>query len=219
MHLPLRVLGPLFTTGLLSLLAGALACNGLLGIGPASLESDDAGDGAAPSGDLSCQHYCDLVLKNCTGSNAEYIGSTAEQTCLAMCPAFEVSSTIADTADNSLGCRLFFANQAASTPDVSCRFAGPLGGGHCGGDPCVPFCGLDVQYCAPPLPITYDGGVPECMRGCKTYPYFVGDAGDTTLDTTNSLNCRLWHLQSAFAGVNEGKFHCPHTELVSTTCF
>jgi hypothetical protein len=206
----------------LALLASAVACNGLLGIGPASLE-EDAGDAGTPTGDLSCQHYCDLVLQNCTGANAEYLGQAAQQTCLAMCPAFEVSSRIADTADNSLGCRLFFASEAASTPGVSCRFAGPLGGGHCGSDPCVPFCALDVQYCAgPDLPVAYEGGVPECMNACKTqpgFPYLVVDAGDTTLDTTNTLNCRLWHLETAFSSPTAGKLHCMHTKAVSTTCF
>jgi hypothetical protein len=145
----------------------------------------------------------------------------AMQTCLAMCPAFEVSDTIADTKDNSLGCRLFFAQQAASTPDVSCRFAGPLGGGHCGSDPCLPFCALDVQYCAPPLPVAYEGGLSDCMSACDNngYPYLVVDAGDTTNDTGNTLNCRLWHLESAFSGSMAGKYHCPHTEKASTTCF
>jgi hypothetical protein len=221
-----RLLGPALAAGLL---AGAVACNGLLGIGPASLEEDaggDAGGDAGPSpGALTCDHYCDVVLQNCTGANAEYLGQMARQTCLAMCPAFEVSSAIADTADNSLGCRLFFANQAASTPDVSCRFAGPLGGGHCGNDPCTSFCALDVQYCSVQngnLPVAYDGGLAECMGDCSGsngYPYLVVDAGDTTLDSKNTLNCRLWHLESAFAGHNEGIFHCPHTEKVSTTCF
>jgi len=206
---------------LLGLSGAVLACNAILGIDAASLEpTEDAGTeaqaDAGPAGQPTCAEYCDVISRNCTGANAEYLTSDV---CVAMCPAFEVSVTAADTADDTLGCRMFFANAAATTPDVSCRFAGPLGGGHCGSDPCQPFCSLDVQYCAPPNPVAYDGGASACEDACKTYPYLVVDAGDTTLDSTNTLNCRLWHLETAFSGgATTATFHCPHTGQVSMTC-
>jgi hypothetical protein len=47
----------------------------------------------------------------------------------------------------------------------------------------------------------------------------VGDAGDTTLESGNTLNCRLWHLETAYTSDEFGTFHCPHTRRVSSTCF
>jgi hypothetical protein len=225
--------------GSFALAAGAFACNAILGIGAATVESGDGGGGVdgggvdggdidggdtgAPPEQLTCDNYCNVVMQNCTGNNAEYL---TRDICVAMCPAFDVNLTVADTADNTLGCRLFHANAAALTPDTSCRFAGPLGGGHCGGDPCVPFCSLDVNYCSPSFqpamymnPLVYDGGVAGCEADCKTYPYLVVDAGDTTIEMgSNSLNCRLWHLETAYRGPAYGMIHCFHTALVSDTC-
>jgi hypothetical protein len=218
---------PLLLLGCFALAAGAVACNAILGIGAASQEPGDGGsqggDDAGTPNELTCDNYCNVVMQNCTGMNAEYL---TRDVCIAMCPAFEVNLTVADTADDTLGCRLFEANAAASTPDVSCRFAGPLGGGHCGGDPCVPFCSIDVNYCSPSFepammymnPSVYDGGVAGCEEACKNYPYIVVDAGDTTLAMDNTLNCRLWHLETAYKGPSYGMIHCLHTGLVSDTC-
>src|SRR5262249_34996785 len=145
-----------------SLCGAALACNAILGIDGASLEPSDGGGGEAqadagpPPGQPTCDQYCSVIMQNCTGPNSEYLSPAI---CASMCPAFEISPTAADTADDTLGCRMFFANASATNPDVSCRFAGPLGGGHCGNNPCGPFCALDVQYCSPPNPVAYDGGI------------------------------------------------------------
>jgi hypothetical protein len=196
------------------LCSAVVGCNGLLGIGAASLE-DEAG---APTNttQLTCASYCAVVMQNCTGANAEYL--TAD-ICNSMCPAFELGTTIADSADDTLGCRTFFANQAAQTPDTSCRMAGPLGGNHCGTNPCSPFCDQDIAYCTGDKPVAYDGGVPTCLSACGAYPYLVGDAGDTTTESGNTLNCRLWHLETAYTSDSYGQIHCAHTAQVSSTCF
>jgi hypothetical protein len=210
------VLGATAVAGSLGSMVG---CNAVLGINGASLEPvDDAGgpnDAGADVIELSCDHYCDVIMQNCTGANAEYL---SRPICMQMCPAFDINSTVADTADDTLGCRLFHANGAANTPEMSCRFAGPLGGGHCGSDPCVPFCALDVQYCSFPKPIPYEGGTPDCEQSCGTYPYLVVDAGDTTTEGSNTLNCRLWHLETAFTSPDYGLAHCLHTALASMVC-
>ncbi|HEY1691414.1 MAG TPA: hypothetical protein VGG39_04590 [Polyangiaceae bacterium] len=201
---------------------GLLACNGLLGIGAASLESDDGGTVDAGGGGLSCATYCATVMQNCTDENAEYLSADI---CNAMCPAFELGGAVADTADDTVGCRLFFAQQAAQTPATSCRMAGPLGGNHCGTNPCGPFCAQDIVYCngratdAGAVPVPYEGGVPGCLTSCQSYPYLTGDAGDTTSESGNTLNCRLWHLETAYTSNPFAVFHCPHTEQVSSTCF
>jgi len=205
----------LASAGAVAVAVAGTACFNFGTVSSGSSGGADGGGGETDGGDLSCAHYCAVIMQNCTGANAEYLSSDV---CAAMCPAFEVNDTIADTADDTLGCRIFHAMAAATTPDVSCRVAGPLGGGHCGNDPCEPFCTLDVQYCAPPNPVAYDGGASACDMMCRTYPYLVADAGDTTLEGTNTLNCRLWHLETAFRGPTYGAFHCPHTAQASETC-
>ena len=215
------------SSGVVALAASAaavVACNGLLGIGPASL-ADDAGTGGQPS--ATCQYYCDTIMQNCpTGTaNAEYLSSDI---CMSMCPAFDSNNTIQDSKDDTLDCRIFNAQQAAKNPNLYCRYAGPLGGGHCGADPCQPFCTLDTTYCNGACvmvngdnacrAIVYSS--PDvCEAACKQgFPYLV-DAGDTALESTNTLNCRLWHLETAFANPENGEYHCPHTAVMSATCF
>jgi serine/threonine-protein kinase len=171
---------------------------------------------AAATPATTCDRYCDLVMKNCTGANAEYL---SREICMKMCPAFEIGVTVGDTATGTLGCRLFHASAAESAPADHCRSAGPLGGRHCGKDPCEPFCALAVTYCAPPKAVPYPGGIRDCQTACKSYPYLVADAGDTTLESGNTLNCRLWHLETAYTSDEFGMFHCSHTKRVSSTCF
>ncbi|HEY8089539.1 MAG TPA: hypothetical protein VIF09_16875 [Polyangiaceae bacterium] len=207
-------LGSWLAVGVLGVGGVLLGCNGLLGIGAASLE-DEGGAGPTNTTQLTCASYCSVVMTNCTGPNAEYL---TQDICNSMCPAFELGGTIADTADDTLGCRTFFANQAASTPDTSCRMAGPLGGGHCGTNPCGPFCDLDVSYCKGDKPLPYEGGLPDCLGSCAGYPYLTTGAGDTTSESGDTLNCRLWHLETANTSDSYGQQHCPHTAKVSFTC-
>jgi hypothetical protein len=156
------------------------------------------------------------VTKNCTGANAEYL---SRDICMKMCPAFEIGVTTADTGSGTLGCRMIHAAAAESAPAEHCRAAGPLGGRRCGKDPCEPFCALAVTYCTPPKSPPYPGGVADCQAACKGYPYLTADAGDTTLESGNTLNCRLWHLETAFTSDDFGLYHCGHTKRVSATCF
>jgi hypothetical protein len=168
------------------------------------------------SAPTACDRYCDVVMKNCTGANAEYL---SREICMKMCPAFEIGVTTADTGSPTLGCRMIHAAAAETAPGEHCRAAGPLGGKRCGKDPCAPFCALAVTYCVPPKAPPYPGGVAECQAACKNYPYLVADAGDTTFESGNTLNCRLWHLETAYTSDDFGLFHCSHTKRVSSTCF
>lgn len=204
--------------------AAVVACNGLLGIGPASVASDDGGATGQPS--ATCQYYCDTIMQNCaTGTrNAEYLTPAI---CMSMCPAFDSNGTIQDSKDNTLDCRIFNAQKAAKDPELYCRFAGPLGGGHCGADPCQPFCTLDTSYCnGKCVQVNGDNECPPviysspdvCEAACKqNFPYLL-DAGDTQLESTDTLNCRLWHLETAFVSPSNGEYHCPHTAVASATC-
>jgi hypothetical protein len=200
------------------LVLGLGACNALLGVGPATLGAEDATipDAGVDAGAFSCANYCSTIMANCTGNNAEYLSTAI---CAQMCPVFDIGTTVGDTADDTLGCRLFHA-MAATTPiaaDLHCRFAGPLGGDHCG-DPREAFCALDTSYCVAPNPVPYTGGQGGCQTATQPIKYIVAGAGDLTSEATNTLNCRLWHMETAYTSAAYGSIHCPHTELMSSTC-
>jgi hypothetical protein len=214
--------------------AGILACNAVLGIGAATLEPDAGDDGGAVGRALSCDYYCRTITQNCTGPNAEFEGTEdAGSICQTVCPSYDVghAGVIGPTDDDSLGCRIFYAEKAAAAPDVNCRFAGPMGGGKCGVDPCRLFCALDMAYCtSPPLSATpcsatvtssctpY-GSSTECLQDCRGdagYPYVL--TGSDLLDTTDTLNCRVYHLENAYGTSGAQGFHCPHTAKISDTC-
>ncbi|MDP9150595.1 MAG: hypothetical protein M3O36_11735 [Myxococcota bacterium] len=211
--------------GVLSVIRWTLACNSVLGIDPAALDPDagpspdgqsavgDSGAGPQAPEPLTCNHYCDVVMQNCQGTNLEYL---TRDICMGICPVFELGTRIDDTANDTLGCRLWHANSASLEPDVHCRHAGPVGGDRCGGL-CPAFCNIDTAYCSG-ANTAYDGGLTVCEGACAAYPYVTGlDAGDLGSENGDTLNCRLWHLESAFAP-GAAAFHCPHTALVSDKC-
>jgi len=221
-------------------MGGSAGCNGILGIERATLESDaggsdaDAGDGGAdedapgvvapPPDPLTCENYCTVIMQNCTDSNREYLSPAV---CLKLCgyiiqtdltnPYYPYPGPTPDNRD-SLGCRLWHAHSAKNDPATHCRHAGPLGADQCGG-PCEPFCNLDWRYCDDDNQIhVYAGQVTGCESVCDGgLPYDEGDSGDLVDTTHNTLNCRLWHLETA---IDEGDptTHCPHTGEQSATC-
>jgi hypothetical protein len=220
-------------TGVLVLLSGLTlaACNLVLGIGDATHDPslDDAGADAG-FGD-NCTTYCGIIGAACTGDNAEYL-STAD--CQAVCANFDPGQ-ITDVSGDSLGCRIHVAQMAASNPAVLCPQAGPLASGSCNADPCHAFCELVADLCFVDGIYPYDGGA-DCQSSCATYPYLLSgvDAGavdadvppdaaigDIALSSSNTLNCRLYHLESAYnpAVTDAPKIHCPHTAFDSPVCY
>jgi hypothetical protein len=213
--------------------AALVACNGLLGIGAASMEPEDGGGAeggpvVVPQRGVTCDYYCAEMVNNCTQANAEYLGSEDPLTlCKTMCPAIDVSASIGASNDDTLGCRIFYAEQAKSDPNTNCRYAGPGGGGKCGTDPCSVFCELDTQYCntsSISTPDKYPFASPQaCLSACAGgadggggFPYLT--TGPDLLDNTDTLNCRLWHLENAYGSTTNGAFHCPHTQVMSSMC-
>jgi hypothetical protein len=204
-------------------------CNSVLGIGAASLDSDGGAGGGGDAGrSLSCAYYCSTVIQNCTQNNAEFEG-TEDPTaiCMSACPGYDVghSGTIGPSDDDTLGCRIFYAELAANDPATNCRFAGVGGGEKCGTDPCSLFCALDLAYCTSLTPSPTSSYKPpyastaECLTDCRGdagYQYLL-DVSDLQ-DNGDSLNCRIYHLQNAYGSEASGEFHCPHTAKVSATC-
>jgi len=142
--------------------------------------------------------------------------------------------------EDTLGCRLWHAHKAGedpSLPATHCRHAGPLGSEACcathgaaGCDPrpCEAFCNLDVPYCSEDKNRSvYNNSALYCKDVCSGdagFPYgdlssFGTDGGPsfdlvnenrTDWESGNTLNCRLWHLETAIAtGISD---HCLHTD-------
>ena len=200
-----------------AILAG---CNAVLGIDEAKVDPAlSAGDsGADTGGRASCPGYCATIMQNCTGQNQEY---TTLETCVAMCQHLE-PGLVGDTTNDSLECRNYHAGAAAGDPNFHCRHAGPLGAGHCGTDVCNAFCLLDVALCGNMSTPPYPGGEVPCHAACVKYQYVQANAGDLTLtDRSDTLNCRLYHLEAAYDPANSSAAptHCPHTATVGVHCF
>ncbi len=182
----------------------------------------DVPDGSKPATDASaspapsCEKYCDLVMKNCTGPQAQY---ETEEDCLAFCKHLPLGDP-GDDDEGTVACRQYFAGNAARTSPASyCTTAGPFGGGVCG-DRCTAFCDVALSACSP------DSGTPsyanqgECKTACADYAYKDAgpDAGGETPTgptSGNSLNCRLYYLRQA---VKVPADHCVDLGEQSPTC-
>ena len=224
-----------------------LGCNGILGIESATLDLDAAaaeGGGQENDDPLTCDHYCTVLEKACTGDDLEYLPNGTSvasgqptDVCRTLCRyiptgTYRSPSSPTPPSEDTLGCRLWHAHAAESDPDVHCRHAGLLGALLCGG-PCLPFCRIDLSYCTDDHNISVypgnivNGAASGCMSACEGdtdggFPYeidegdLVDDAG-AQIDGTNTLNCRLWHLQKAVQ-IDDAMLHCPHTSFPSSLC-
>ncbi len=162
-------------------------------VGPA-----DGGTAVVPprGPDPDCASYCDAVLANCEGDQAQY---ASRNECLAMCARLPRGEA-GESDGNSVACRQAYAASPARTDSARyCGAAGPFGASTCG-DPCPVFCGLTLSACAP------DGGAApypsyaECQTTCLDLLYVDGgvDGGGQTPTgpaSGNTLDCRLFHLR------------------------
>jgi hypothetical protein len=185
----------------------AAGCNGVLGIDEAKVDPsliDASNTGLV----YDCPSYCATIAKNCTGANLEYV---TDKACTEMCGHFDLGRP-GDEDGDSLACRVYHANAAAMDPNVHCRHAGPLGGTHCG-DPCSAFCLQDLAICG----TTAYASESQCRTTCALYPYLTAGpgAGDVSIEDGPTLNCRLYHLESA---VVDPVTHCNHTSLNNVHC-
>jgi hypothetical protein len=214
-------------------LAGALACNGVLGIDEAALDPTLSDAGAIDSGTTKdggdeaatpsnpCSSYCDAIAKNCTTTNSEY---TSVSTCNAICTHFE-PGVPGEQSNDSLACRAFYTQKAASSPRDFCQAAGPLAAGSCVSKPCSAFCTLASDLCGPLklFPFTDEA---DCRTSCARWPYRSSvdagtqDVGDILFAAGDTLNCRLYHLESAYEVGNPAAAttHCRHLAVDSATC-
>lgn len=169
----------------------------------ASTSASSTGDPTGGATALDCKSYCTTITGNCTAANAQY--ATIQQ-CQSTCAGLELGAET-DRDGDTLGCRVYHADAAASDPDMHCSHAGPGGNGQCGAN-CDGFCGLAAYAC----PGTFADDA-ACRSACADYddsePY---DAGDKVGD---SLACRLYHLTVA---TEDPDAHCPHILPDSGPC-
>jgi hypothetical protein len=213
--------------GALSMAAGALACNAVLGIDEASLEPSSGDGGLAPDAGVfvakdDCADYCNDMAQSCGAlMNQEYLTTDV---CNKLC-AFhvstydeqgvnqpvDVSATSPTASGDTLYCRVWHAHAALENPVVHCPHAGPLGAQMCGTDPCNDFCSMALNFC----PSSYLG-MDDCLNDCHPdagypgYPYLIGDASDLQ-DEGNTLNCRMYHLENFLFTKNP--IHCSHITI------
>ncbi len=175
-----------------------------------------AGQGGATGG-TPCDRYCDDAATFCKQDNAIY---TSRSVCMRMCANFE-PGVDGETDKDSLACRAYHVKAAKDNPAIHCRHAGVLGGGVCGNEPCTAFC-LQAFALCPGATLGYASEA-ECLSACKGKMQYLSGDGDGDLEYTggDSLNCRLYHLESAANpdSPTAKATHCPHTQAASTVCF
>ncbi|MCA1663868.1 MAG: hypothetical protein LC659_06305 [Myxococcales bacterium] len=77
-----------------------------------------------------CDNYCQLMAKNCTGSNAVYDAAT----CMTKCATIPTNGNTNDTSGNTIQCRIYHLGVAATDPALHCahsKTAADLPGGPC----------------------------------------------------------------------------------------
>lgn len=192
----------------------------LVGCGGDDGNTTDASPDGRPVLTLDCPTYCSTITANCTGTNVQY-GDAAH--CTGTCAAFTPGAAATETSGNTLGCRIYHAQNAMVSGDAAthCPHAGPTGGkvdsaGVCG-DPCTDFCALEAKICgtnaAPVTGITNRyADTAACMSACTGFDKTVQYS--PTVAAGNTFACRVYHLTNAAslsAMPAMANTHCGHT--------
>lgn len=159
-------------------------------------DDDTDGDTDTDAADPDCATYCADFQASCS---AEPVAYADEAECLSVCAAAAIpAGTAADTAGNTLGCRIYHSGAAAAAPTDHCVHASLFGGGVCGT--------LVENYCSIIDAVCVDGNAPTWAADCATDAgaYAAGTPGDAAGDT---LDCRVYHLGVA---VSDPDTHCGH---------
>ncbi|MCY1071929.1 hypothetical protein OV090_44705 [Nannocystis sp. RBIL2] len=156
-------------------------------------------DTTTTGGEVTCEAYCGIYLDACTDF-AEYDNM---QACLDQCGQWPVG-TPADTAGDTLGCRLYHVT-VASTVDANehCPHASPNGAGVCvdaGAPSCDDYCTDYFANCTADLNMYNDEA--DCLDQCGHW--YPGTSADVDGDT---VGCRLYH---AGVAATDDELHCPH---------
>ncbi|MFT5432542.1 MAG: hypothetical protein ACI9OJ_003241 [Myxococcota bacterium] len=175
--------------------------------GTEATDGTEGTDGTDGPSDPSCATYCDVVTDTCTGDNAQY---TDKDACLAYCDtAGQIpAGDAADTAGNTLGCRIYHAGVAgggdAALAAEHCPHAGPSGANICG-NWCENYCHLMDTNCGD---VGTFADTAACTAACGDY-LEDGEPGNVDGGT---VQCRIYH--AGVAGSDKANdsdvTHCPH---------
>jgi hypothetical protein len=183
----------------------------------AGTNESSAGAGGGDMPPSTCEAYCDVVLKNCTGKYEQY--RTLGQ-CLSVCQRLPVGSP-GDENVNSVECRIRQARIADGEAFLYCKSAGPLGEGRCGSN-CEAYCSLMTIECtkdstATNLELSYFDSNEACMSNCTAMAvdpsgptqYSSSATNEPSALTGNNVYCRAYHVAAGIEQ-DEATEHCPH---------
>jgi hypothetical protein len=189
-----------------------------------SKSSSSAASTSASSGGatvkLTCDDYCAQVQKNCTGDVAQYGGPAPLESCKATCASW-APGALADTMNNTLGCRIYHSGTPAMTAAaMHCGHAGLIGGdldpaagaAQCG-DGVEAFCKLAVATC----PAVY-ADVAACTTEAAKFAKSATPFSATKDVAGNTFSCRAYHLTVAAGSAAAATMHCPHIAAASDPC-
>jgi hypothetical protein len=157
-----------------------------------------------------CAEYCETVTATCTADDGTSQYASA-QACEAVCLR---GMSLGSPGDKDSGldtayCRYENSLTAGDFGEIKfdCATAGLGGNGACG-DICDVYCSLLVNVCGEVLAGEFILTDHEtCVAECETVPR-TPEPFDFEVDSGNTLECRLWHIQAAF---NNAEQHCPHS--------
>lgn len=161
----------------------------------------------APTAQADCTSYCNAVTANCTGANAQYAGPDPTAVCLATCAHF-TPGTPGEMTGATLGCREYWAGEAASNAADACPKAGPAGKTGACGTHCNNFCSLSFSICAGGDTTYVNDAEDDCDDDCLLF-YGVNsiDYSADATDTTDSLRCRMHQLTLAATDASQCPAH------------
>lgn len=151
-------------------------------------------------GEPCCQDYCAKLTSYCWGDNAQF---ASHEECLCFCTTWG-QLPLGDTADrwvNTVGCRIYWADQAGLHPEDPsnyCLYAGPSGGYGCGFW-CDNYCHFETVNCDSLFPST-DG----CKAQCSIFPAVM----NANALTGDSVQCRIFHMWQAGNPSNDQDAEC-----------
>ena len=176
------------------------------------------GSSASRPGRVACTSYCAQMMKHCQGNDEKY-GSYGE--CVRTCVALPADGAIGDHLGDTFQCRATWAAYVAITkrPNSNCDSAGPTGSGVCGYEEasCHNYCRFLANDCEHFPQFADDTACKTaCAKMSKTALY---DA----LVPSDSLQCRMWHINLAMVGHESRKRggpkeHCHNAGPRSDVC-
>jgi hypothetical protein len=163
---------------------------------------------AAPTTDAT--HYCETLQKYCVEPQKQF---TLDAQCSMVAAGYSNTPNDARISNvaNSLGCRQYHAQAAASNAALHCEHAGPSGHGFCGTIAEAWGSMLAAAPCSDKsVQTVVNNTSPTLLASAIPVGIASTDKYNTTFDTSlNTQVCRLYHLGVASTATD----HCSHGSL------